>query len=349
MSKNLIFLLIITLIVACSEKEDLAPDTIKINRGGIFIVNEGNFSFANSSLSYFNPSNSEIQNNLFYKVSNVPLGDVAQSITIHENEVYLVINNSGIVYGVNRETLEFKGKISGLTSPREMIFINDNKAYISDLISTKLTVINPASYEIIGEIELGKSSDCMIKTNNKVMTANWSAYNQTTINNTVMVINSDTDKLVDSVVVGIEPNSMVIDKNNYLWVLCSGGFMNSELPTLWKINTGTLETEKQFTFTNIAQSPDNLCINGNSDSLYFLNNSVFRMSIYDQSLPETAIISEEENNYYSLGIDPINNDIYVSDAIDYNQNGIVYRYNSSGNYISSTGVGIIPGCFGFNY
>lgn len=349
MLKKIIFILVVLQLIYCSRKNTIEPAAIKIKTGGVFIVNEGNFSTANSSLSYYDPSSSEIINNLFYKVNNAPLGDVAQSITMNKNIAYIVINNSGIIYGVNLETCEFDGKINGLVSPREMIFIDDNKAYVSDLYGTKLTVVNPTNYELIGKIDVGKSSDCMVRSGNRIMVANWSAYNQTKINNTVMVIDSDTDVLTDSIVVGIEPNSMVIDKNDFLWVLCSGGFMNDEMPTLWKVNTETLETQKKFTFNNILQSPDNLCINSTMDTLYFLNDGVYRISITDIELPAEAIINENGGNYYSLGVDPVRNEIYVSDALDYNQNGIVTRYNSKGTLISSFEVGIIPGDFGFNY
>ncbi len=349
MLKKIIFILAVLQLINCSKKHTIDPDANKINTGDVFIVNEGNFSVANSSLSYYDPATSEINNNLFYKVNTAPLGDVAQSITLNKNMAYIVINNSGIIYGVNRETCEFNGKINGLGSPREMIFIDDDKAYVSDLYGTKLTIVNPTNYELIGKIDVGRSSDCMVKSGNRIMVANWSAYNQTKINNTIMVIDSDTDLLTDSIVVGIEPNSMVIDKNNYLWVLCSGGFMNDEMPSLWKVNIETLETHKKFTFDNILQNPDNLCINPTMDTLYFLNDGVYRLSVNELELPAEIIITENGKNYYSLGVDPVRNEIYVSDALDYNQNGIVTRYNFNGTLISSFEAGIIPGDFGFNY
>ena len=348
MFKNIILVLSISLFFSCNEKQDVNQDTALIAKGGVFIANEGNFSAANSSLSYYNTHNYEIDNNIFYEVNNVPLGDVAQSITIVNDMVYVVINNSGLIYGLDRETLEFRGKINNLISPREMIIINDQKAYVSDIYSTKITVINPATYSITSKIEIGKSSDCMIKHDDKIMVANWSSYNQAGSNNTIMIINSLTDVFTDSIVVGIEPNSMVIDKNNILWVLCSGGFMNDEIPTLWKINPITLEIVKQFTFSDILQSPDNLCINGAGDSLYFLNNGVYKMSIYDLQLPVNMVINKNNRNFYTLGIHPLENEIYVSDALDYNQNGLVYRYSSNGKLVSSFEVGIIPGCFAFN-
>ena len=349
MYKNIVFLLLISLLISCASKDNVEADSTVIEKAGIFILNEGNYSVANSSLSYYYPDRSEIQNSIFYKVNNVPLGDVAQSLTIIENTVFVVINNSGLIYGINRNTLEFEGKINGLISPREMIFTDDNKAYISDLYSSSIVIVDPVLYEITGSIEIGKSSDHMIKSQNRIFIANWSAYNQTKLNNTIMVIDSDNDILVDSIIVGIEPNSMVIDKDGLLWVLCSGGFMNDEMPTLWQINPVSLDIVKTIEFGDILQNPDNLCINGTKDTLYFLNNGVFGMSIVSFELPENAIITSDNNTYYTLGIDPISSEIYISDAFDYNQDGLVYRYSAAGTIISSFEVGIIPGDFEFNY
>ena len=346
--KNLTLIILISLTFSCTKSDSDNPDDININKGGIYILNEGNYSTANSSLSYIYP-NSEIENSLFYKANDAPLGDVAQSIEIYNNTVYMVINNSGIIYVVNNETLKFEGKFNGLVSPRDIEFINENKAYVSNLYGTEVTIIDPKNYTTIGNIDIGKSSDCMISYDKSIFVANWSAYNQTKLNNTVMVINSESDILTDSIVVGIEPNSMVIDKDGMLWVLCSGGFMNDELPSLWKIDPATFTINSTIYFENQLSSPDNLCINGAGDSLYFLNNGVYGMSIYNNEIPANTLVTSGDITFYSLGIDPITNEIYLADAIDYNQVGIIYKYNSVGKLITSFEAGIIPGDFAFNY
>ncbi len=344
-----IFIFIILVTTSCSKTETDNPTAVNLNKGGIFILNEGNYSVANSSLSYFYPNEDSTQNSLFYKANNAPLGDVAQSITLHKNTAYIVINNSGLIYGVNSKTIEFEGKISGLVSPREMVIISDNKAYVSDLYNTSITIVNPQEYIATGHIQIGKSTDGLVKHGNYVFGANWSSYNQTTINNTVMIIDSENDMIVDSIVVGIEPNSMVFDKNNQLWVLCSGGFMNEEKPTLWQINPVTFEIVKSITFSDILHNPENLCINGNGDSLYFVNKDIYGMSISDNEIPTSSLIPSDEKLIYTISVDPVNNDIYISDAIDYNQSGTIYRYNSTGTLISSFEAGIIPGDIMFNY
>ncbi len=349
MYKNFLLLLVIFTAISCKKEDNTNPPTFSIIKGGMFILNEGNFSTANSSLSYYNPGNQQIENSLFYKVNNVPLGDVAQSITLNNQTAFVVVNNSGLIYGINTSTLQYEGKINNLVSPREIIFINDNKAYVSDLYSTSISIVDPINYNITGSIEVGKSTDCMVKVDNKVFAANWSGYNQSKLNNTIMVIDMETDILIDSIIVGKEPNSLVTDKDGKIWVLCSGGFMNDELPSLWQINPVTHQIEKTFHFEVIMQNPENLCGNGNIDSLFFTNDGVFAMSIYDNELPKKAIVESDNRTFYTLGIDPTTSEIYVSDAINYDQNGIIYRYGSSGNLISSFNVGIIPGDIAFNY
>ena len=71
------------------------------------------------------------------------------------------------------------------------------------------------------------------------------------------------------------------------------------------------------------------------------------MNINSTSLPLTPIINNSSNTFYGLGIEPYSNDIYVADAIDYVQSGIIFRYSKTGSLIHQFNVGIIPGNFLF--
>jgi len=48
-----------------------------------------------------------------------------------------------------------------------------------------------------------------------------------------------------------------------------------------------------------------------------------------------------------MAIDPNTSEIYLGDAIDHRQNGMVYRYSVSGKLIDEFKVGISPGNFSF--
>lgn len=94
-------------------------------------------------------------------------------------------------------------------------------------------------------------------------------------------------------------------------------------------------------------SPSSLKIDFSGENLFYLNNGVFVSNIYSNELPAQPLIFEENRLFYGLGIDPVLNEIYVSDAIDYIQNGIIYRYSSQGNLLDSVKSGIIPQYFQF--
>jgi len=343
------FVAALTLFSACKKEDNPDPQKQQLPVG-VFIVNQGAFNADNASLSYFEPIGNNTDDSLFFEVNGATLGDVAQSINVRDELSYIVINNSGLIYCIDNKYAEVQGKITGLTSPRNILFINNQKAYVSDLYNSNITIVNPSTYEITGEIPVGRTSEEMVLIGKTAYVANYSAFSQTKKNDVVLVIDTDTDTMTDTLKVGVEPNSIVTDMNNNVWVLCSGGWDNQEHPTIWKINGANGEVLHTYTFNVLESSPSALKINGNGDQLYFLNNGVFSMSINDEQLPSTPMIYQVEGQFFGyLGVDPTNSDIYIGNPKDYQSFGLVYRFDAAGNYIGEIDAGIIPGAFGFNY
>ena len=60
--------------------DDPIPDTTIVSNDtiepafllpkGVFVLNEGNFTFANASLTFYDPDMDTVTNNLFYRVNN---------------------------------------------------------------------------------------------------------------------------------------------------------------------------------------------------------------------------------------------------------------------------------------
>ena len=63
---------------------------------GLFVVNQGNFMYANASLSYYNPQTKDIENEIFVRANGINLGDVAQSMVLYKETAYVVVNNSAL-------------------------------------------------------------------------------------------------------------------------------------------------------------------------------------------------------------------------------------------------------------
>jgi hypothetical protein len=148
----LMLILILSLFLASCQKEPVETIFFDFsNQTGIFVVNEGNFTFGNANLSFHSESENRTYRNIFASRNKVPLGDVAQYMKLHDGLVWTVINNSGKIYVADENTIEFRGSITGLNSPRNIEFINDEKAYVSDLWAESIHIINPKTYFRLAE------------------------------------------------------------------------------------------------------------------------------------------------------------------------------------------------------
>ncbi len=352
----IILVVLLSVIVSCTKDP---VETIYFDftgNKGVYVLSEGNFMYGNSSLSFYDPLAKRVYNQIFQARNGAPMGDVAQSMLLWNNLGFIVVNNSGKIYVIDSKTAEFKGNISGLNSPRYVHVVNEQKAYVTDLYARKITIFNPSTFQKTGTISVinsnaefkQHSTEQMIAYKNLVFVNCWS------YDNKILVIDSNSDRLVDSLEVFKQPNSMVLDKYNKLWVLTDGGFEGSpygyEQPGLLKIDAETREIERSFRFA-LGEHPQKLAINPTGDTLFYLNRHAWKMSVNDKRLPEHAFITSENTSlyggFYSLGIDPATSEVYVGDAIDHRQNGIVRRYSQAGTLIDEFKVGISPGYFAF--
>lgn len=357
MRQIFLFLLFLLSLSSCMKDDELWDfNRLSVNKQkGVFVVNEGNFTYGNASLSFYDMESGEVLQDIFYSANALPLGDVAQSMTLRDSLAYVVINNSGRIYVMNSSTFQYVGKITGLTSPRHLHFVSDTKAYVSDLYARAITLVNPQTLEVTGSIDVANSdgsyqqhsTEQMLQYGKYVYTNCWSFDNQ------VLVIDSETDELIDSIEVVKQPNSMVMDRYHNLWVLSDGGFEGSpygfELPGLMKIAPGSGEAELVYSFESGSQ-PTELHINGGGDTLWFLDRHVFSMPV-QASVPEIFLESPYASGYsggfYGLALDPSNSEVYVSDAIDYVQRGRAYRISPAGVPLDTILTGISPAAFCF--
>ncbi len=222
---------------------------------------------------------------------------------------------------------------------------------MSDLYAESIHIINPKTYQKTGEICLNggdyqRSAEQIIQKGDTVLANCWNNGRE------ILIINSKSDELISSIQVGAQPKSMALDSQNKLWVLCDGGYEGHpyffEKPELLRIDIRTLEIEKKF-FFDMKSSPSELQIQ--NDTLFFINRNIYRMSIFDAQLPQQAFIEspygDDYGGFYSLGLHPQTSEIYVADAIDHQQNGIIYNYNRKGELINSFKAGVNPGYFCF--
>ncbi len=346
-----VLLPVLALVMHACEKDPLRVNGGDLNFSrGVFVVNEGNFLSDNASLSFYDPANDTVYNQVFYNVNQSSLGDVANSMTIWNGKAYLPVNNSGRIYILDPASVKYLGKITGLSSPRYLEVIDETKAYVSDLYDNRIIIVHPTEFTITDSIDISNQSDFQQHTSERILLAGGKAFvGCWSYDNKVLVIDTGTDTLIDSIEVGKQPNSMVLDGNGDIWVLCDGGYPGSpygqENASLWKIDPESFHGVLQVEFKDIDDSPADLCANVQGDTLFYLNGGV--CFVGTGKLQEETLIGGSGKQFYTLGIDPWDNTLYVADAVDYQQNGWVYRYTLRGALLDSFRVGINPGHFSF--
>ena len=346
--KYVLQLLLLAGATACMEWDYGNQEQFSLPGHGLFITNEGNFQYGNASLSFYDPLEKAVENELFYRANAMKLGDVAQSMTIRDGIGWIVVNNSHVIFAIDIETGKEIGRITNLTSPRYIHFLSKEKAYVTQIWDNRIFIVNPSTFEITGYIPVPRmtmeqgSTEQMVQYGKYVFVNCWSYQNR------ILKIDTETDSIVDELVVGIQPTSLVLDKNNKIWSVTDGGYEGSpygyEAPSLYRIDTETFTIEKEFRF-NFGDAPSEVQLNGTKDKIYWINDDIWEMDVTADVLPSNPFLDSRGTIYYGLTIDPASGDVYVADAIDYQQQGMILRYSSEGAELDKFYVGIIPGAF----
>jgi len=347
----LTLLVALNLISLSSCKKDDDDKTGKYSKG-VFIINEGPFQTGTGTVSFINRENSTIENEIFQAVNNRPLGNVVQSATFHEGKIYIVVNNADKIEIVDAGDFKEVGVINGLKLPRFILPVSSSKAYVSQWgtggLQGEIKVIDLNSNTITKTIATGKGAEAMVRKDNFIYVTNGGGFDN---DNTVTVIDANTDAVVVTLTVGANPNSIQLGSNGHVFVLCSGKWKSdfSSLETkgsLYVIKSNNQNDVVGYNFDSEFSQPNDLVINPASNKLYYnYDGNIYTQDISAGNLQLNSLVSR---NFYSLGYDPATDYLYAGDAGNFSSNGKVLRYNSStGAVLDSFDAGIAPNGFLF--
>ena len=331
-------------LVSCKKDQDEAPENQSLNldyRSGALVSNEGAFGAGNASVSWI--SSSSHVNELFESQNDLPLGDVLQSLAIHQDRAYAVLNGSQKVEVVNLKDFSAVGTITGCDYPRYFLGIDDDKAYLSNgALSGEILVVNLNTLNIESTISVGSGPEKMAFNGNYVFVANSGGWGD---DSTVSVIDPSTDQVVNTLSVGDRPTDIVVDANNEVWVICAGA---TEYDENWQVISETASMiaridpmgEAVHDLIQLGEVGDHLnqlAISDDGSELYFLLNGVQKMNI--NGTPGELVIAETA---HSIDVDPNTGDIYLTTTPDYISNEEVMIYSPDGALLRTVNVGIAP-------
>lgn len=334
-------------ITTAEATANIEDDDIYAN--GVLISNEGNFGSGNSSISYYNYDTDEVINNIFNALNGRSLGDVLQSITIHNGLAYMVMNGDNKIEVASAGNMTEKGVITGFNSPRYFLGVSDTKAYVSEWgsgMGTEIQVVDLTDLSIKKSITVGMGPEKMILHNDKVYVANSGGWGNA---NTISVIDPSTDAVVKTITLdGDSPRDFIVDINDDIWVLCAGHIDYYSTPVahtpskLVRINPSTNEVAQSITIGE-TYHPTCLETSKNGNNLFYGAGygvqGIYKMKITDTEVPTSALL---DKTFYGFSINPETGNIFALEAPSFTANGTLWRYEANGTELGSYEVGIGP-------
>lgn len=342
MKKYLLPLLLGAALSACIKSPTGSVGFYTPSAVAVYVLNQGEYGQGNASLTAYFPDSNYTENGLFKLANGRTLGDVGNDLVMNGNNAYMVMNNSDKIEVMDASTALSVGTIyfpSGTSPYRMAIYSTGNVAYVSDLYTNSVSVVNLLTNFVISAdtISVGANPYGIAVTSGQAFVAN-SGYGS---GNTVSVIDAAARKVVKTVTVGEGPTEVEPDGLGHVWVVCAaqpgtdGSIYVIDAAT--DAVTDSISIGKQIpSFTGHTLAMDTQ----NGYAYLIADSSVVKLDLTKRTIVNNNLIS---GSFYSIAVDEATGDVYLTDAKDYKTDGEVLIYSPGGQFTNrSFTTGINP-------
>jgi len=358
MTKSILIVpvLILFVIVIGCEKDPNSPVDLPVplpSLTGIFIVNEGNFSLGNASLTYFNMDQNIIYNDVFKAANNQDLGDTANEILISDTLAFIVVSLSDKIEIINTKTFS---KVNTVrfppgSSPGHIAMAPNGDYYITALYRHLVYRMDGELHNLTDSVEVGQYPEDIIISHDEAYIAN-SGFGS---GNTVSVVSIEDLQLLSTITVGHNPLDFVLDSDGMIHLVCTG-FNNWQNPDqnipggIWKIDPQQHIVQDSLVMDETFY-PGTVTVSGSKNGYFLYQKKVVKYSTETLDIINNSYLSfpDESDNPYYLSINDNYNHLYILDARGYVENGIFSIYSLSDNNSVFFYTGIIPGHMDFKF
>ena len=334
--KHFFLILSIILLIGCeAEKQEYK---IPLSDDNIFVLCDGDFNAGNASLWRIGIDDQEVSGPLFRDLTGDYLGDIGQSLTVADDKLFIVNNNSHTI-----EVLGLGSELTYLTTidlpdagPRYLA-IHDGMGYISCWNLNGIVVIDLNSYSARDTIPCAGLPEGLVIIDNDLYVAinknpDWTSANQ------VYRISTSTHSISDTFTVAPGPDQLLLQGNNlYVSSLAYDAEYNSYPGTsVIDLTTGIVT---QNTYGQTSGYGNDLALF--NDQVYRLNTSGVVPLNQDLSINSAGQIGQLSYPY-SMAV--IGNYLYFG-VTDYSAPDTVLVLNLAGAIIREFTVGALPGAF----
>lgn len=376
MNRKLIYIALVSLLIAgCRRDEPVTPpeeeqkgEVVQNEIAGFYLLNEGNMGSNKSTLDYYDYTTATYSRDIYAEANpNVPkeLGDVGNDLKIYGGRMYAVINCSNKVEVLDTRTckrigqvdipncryITFDGRYAYVTSYAGPVSLDASHAQIGYVAR-----FDTAALQIDATCLVGYQPDEPAVVNGKLYVANSGGYMVPDYDSTVSVIDLTSFTETKRITVAKNLWRARADRYGQLWVSSRGDYYDTPAK-LYCIDTYT-----DRIVDSVSMAVSALDIVG--DSLfacatawdYIEMDDVLSYSILNVRTRETVstgFITDgtdaQIQKPYGIKVNPLTRDIYVTDAKNYVNPGMLHCYSPAGVLQWSVRTGDIPAQIAFLY
>ena len=360
-------------LTSCREDDVIfIPEEVQVSNpefsevGGFYLLNEGNMGSNKCTLDYYDFSTGIYTRNIYGNANpNVPkeLGDVGNDLKVYGNRLYAVINCSNKVEVMDKSTAKRIGQVD-IPNCRYIAF-HKGYAYVTSYAGP--VVIDPdyeqlgyvakvdtASLQVVAQCLVGYQPDDIEIVEDKIYVANSGGYRVPNYERTVSVIDIETFTVEETIDVDINLSRLVADKHGGLWIATRGDYYQVE-SSLY-----CYDVRKRRIVKHLDVPVSNMCIEG--DSIYVVSSAWSNVTMSNRVTFAVIDVVKQEavsDNFitdgteaeikapYGVSVNPINRDIYLTDARNMVNPGYLHCYDRTGVRKWSVRTGDVPAHIAF--
>jgi hypothetical protein len=332
---------------------------------GSFIINSGNFTDNNGSISFLPKTSTTTATDIFNTVNARTLTGGVQDYNEIDGKGVILVDNS--TAGQDKVEIVESGTFKSLTTvkapdvenPRYIAKAGLNKAYITCWDATGdfanfyvkpgyVLVMDLASRTVTKKIPVTKGAENIVVVGNEAFVGSAGG------ERVITVINTETDEVKQpGIDVGVNVNPLAVDANGKLWAY------TSSTKEMVRINPSSKTVEARFKVGDPARSSRSFVLSSNKQLFYFVNSFYDAADNYKEK-GQTYVFSVNDGTsrtflprlFSGLGVDatdPRYSDgvVYAGVTPSFKQAGYVLRYQTNGALIDSVKAEIAPSKFYF--
>jgi Domain of unknown function (DUF5074) len=290
-------------------------------RYGTFVLNEGNMTTENGSLTFISPLG-VVTDSAYFKANGTELGNVAQDLFIRQNKMYIIsqngkknavgasFTNDGLLVVANAETLKkeaaYNEELAILKWPTHVAVLNDENVIIRDNSGLyNFNTITKALTFIKGSRSAAKLT--MAVSDNKIFAA---------AGTKVYVVEANKDTLTYALDMKASVSGVVKASDGNIWVSTTGAaakiskinFRDYSLIKANDITTGSVSAGFGAT-PGITAKGDTLYFSGAGTKIY---RHIFSLGSTEFMADAKTMVQNANIVYNNIAVHPLTGEVYLN-------------------------------------